>query len=338
MQKKIIAIFFTTLFLLSSGALTGQCAHKKNIVIKFGTLAPEGTIWMKHMRLLEKKLKKKSKGKVRFKMYPGGVLGDETGILRKIMNGQIHCAAFSGEGLSKILPSVRILDLPFLFRNDQEVDKVLSELQGYYSSQFRKKQFEFLSWAEVGNVHLFSKKPINKLSDIAHLKIWTSTGDPVSKATFSAMGNNPIPLAVTDVNTALSTGMIDTVYAPILGALSYQWQMSVKYMTTIPITHSTSAVLISSRFFKKIPESMAVLIADEFKNEMAELSKDLRNQSESAMKLVEKSGLVILPIPAGNDLEDFHNVHEKVVGILTKKNPKDYPRTILNKIYKLLGR
>ena len=91
---------------------------KPQFVIKFATVAPEGTTWMKHMRRLAKDIKEKSGGKLAFSIFPGAVAGDELDVLRRIRVGQIHCAAFSGVGFGQILPMVRVLDLPFFFRND----------------------------------------------------------------------------------------------------------------------------------------------------------------------------------------------------------------------------
>ena len=104
--------------------IPGPASGVEPFLIKFATLAPEGSTWMNHMRDLDKTLKAKSQGRLGFRVYPGGVAGDELDVLRKIRIGQIHAAAFSGVGFGQILPMVRVLDLPFLFRSDQEVDLV----------------------------------------------------------------------------------------------------------------------------------------------------------------------------------------------------------------------
>ena len=90
-------------------------AGGKKQKIKFATLAPEGTSWMKAMRSFSKAVGKESNNEVSFKFYPGGVSGDEKDVIRKMRIGQIHAAGFTGVGLGEILPEVRVLDLPFLF-------------------------------------------------------------------------------------------------------------------------------------------------------------------------------------------------------------------------------
>jgi len=212
-------------------------------IIKFATVAPEGSTWIKHLKTLDKNIRTKSDGKLGFRIYAGGIAGDELDILKKIRIGQIHCTGFSGVGFGKILPMVRVLDLPFFFNSYEETDLVHREMRSFFADQFRKKGFELLAWSEVGNIYLFSKKPIKTLKDLSGLKVWTWAGDPIAKETFAAMGVNPIPLAITDVTTALNTGMVDTIYAPPLGALALQWYTSIDYMLDLPIVHSPEADL-----------------------------------------------------------------------------------------------
>jgi TRAP-type transport system periplasmic protein len=306
---------------------------KQQYMIKFATVAPEGSTWIKQLRKLDKDIRKKSGGRLGLRVYAGGIAGDELDVLKKIRIGQIHCAAFSGVGFGQILPMVRVLDLPFLFRSYEETDLVHRKMRPLFADAFRKRGFELISWAEVGNAHLFSKKPVRKVKDLSGLKVWAWAGDPIAKETFSAMGVNPIPLAITDVTTALNTGMIDTVYAPPLGALALQWHTSMNYMTSLPLAHSTGAILISSKYFKKLPGDLADILINSFQVAVKELTLILRKQTKESVRLIRESGLTITPIPTGADLDEFYSVHDRVASKLTSKI---YPTEILDRVYVIL--
>jgi TRAP-type C4-dicarboxylate transport system substrate-binding protein len=327
----LLAVSLGYLFLLSSTKSYGA----ERYLIKFATVAPEGSSWMNRMRELDRDIREKSKGQVGFRIYAGGVAGDELDVLKKIRIGQIHGAGFSGVGFGQILPSVRVLDLPFLFRNYQEIDLVHKALEDFFAAEFRKKGFEFLSWAEVGNVNLFSQSPIQRVADMARLKVWAWTGDPIAKETFSVMGTNPIPLAIADVTTALNTGMIDTVYAPPLAALALQWNLYTKYMTSLPLAHSTGAVLLARSFSDKMPPELLRLLKDEFRRSMADLTLEVRKQTEESLGILEKSGVKILPLPGESDLKDFYKVHDQVAQALTGKL---YSKELLDRVYGILKR
>ena len=324
----ILAIGFYCLLLAVDHA-----AAESQHIIKFATVAPEGSTWINYLKSLDKNLRTKSDGRLGFRIYAGGIAGDELDILKKIRIGQIHCTGFSGVGFGKILPMVRVLDLPFFFNSYEETDLVHREMRSFFADEFRKKGFELLAWSEVGNIYLFSKKPIKTLKDLSGLKIWTWAGDPIAKETFAAMGVNPIPLAITDVTTALNTGMVDTVYAPPLGALALQWYSSIDYMLDLPIVHSTGAVLISEKYFKKLPPDLTSLLSDMTEKAMKDLTSKLREQNKEAVQIIQDSGVTITPTPTGRDLEEFRNIHDQVVDKLTGTL---YPKEILDRINMLI--
>ncbi len=213
--------------------------------IKFATLAPEGSTWMKVMRQLDAELYERTGGDLGFKIYAGGVSGDEKDVLRKIRIGQLHAGGFTGVGMGEILPEVRVLDLPFLFFNYDEVDHVIGKMEETFARRFLERGFILLGWAEVGFVHFFSKSPIHTQDDLKAHKVWMWQGDPLAQAYFRALGVPPIPLAITDVLTSLQTDLIDTVYACPLCVIALQWHTKVSYMWALPMADATGAVLMS---------------------------------------------------------------------------------------------
>lgn len=302
-------------------------------LIKFATLAPDGSAWMKRMRALDEKLKADSGNRLGFAFYPGGVAGDEIDVLKKMRIGQIHCAAFSGVGFGQILPMVRVLDLPFLFRSYEEIDITHRQMKDFFSDQFMQKGFHLLAWAEVGNAHVFSKKPITSIKDFAGLKAWAWSGDPVARETFVHLGVSPIQLPITDVTTALSTGMIDTVYAPPIGALALQWHSSMSYMTEWPLAHATGAILISSSFIDKLPADLSEMLFRETALAMEELTSTLRNQSRDAMEVIRKGGISLTPPPPDNETKTFSDVHRRVAAALRDRL---FPGELLDRVYSIL--
>ena len=197
-------------------------ADKKHI-IKFATLAPEGSSWMKSMRRLAEKVKKATDGNVTFRFYPGGVSGDEKDVIRKMRIGQLHGAGFTGVGLGQILPEVRVLDLPFLFNTDEEIQHIYNKMSNYYSARYEDKGFVLLGWVPVGWIHFFSQHPIRSVEDLRRSKSWMWEGDPLVEQAYKGMEVQPIPLSITNVLLSLQTGMVDTVYSSTQGALALQW-------------------------------------------------------------------------------------------------------------------
>ncbi|PIP48597.1 MAG: ABC transporter substrate-binding protein [Deltaproteobacteria bacterium CG23_combo_of_CG06-09_8_20_14_all_51_20] len=325
----ITILIFFIMFFCSSMAFSARPQY----LIKFATVAPDGSAWMKRMRTLDDKLRKDSGNRLGFAFYPGGVAGDEIDVLKKMRISQIHCAAFSGVGFGQILPMLRVLDLPFLFRNYKEIDATQRQLKDFFSDQFKQKGFHLLAWAEVGNAHVFSRKPITSIKDFEGLKAWAWSGDPVARETFVHLGVSPIQLPITDVTTALSTGMIDTVYAPPIGALALQWHSSMSYMTEWPLAHATGAILISSSSMEKLPTDLSQMLTRETGLAMEELTSTLRNQSRDAIDVIRKGGISLTPPPPDNETKTFSDVHRKVAASLRDKL---FPGELLDRVYGIL--
>ena len=111
-MKRIILLATIVMCITTIGV---SPALAKDYAIKFATLAPEGTTWMKIMEELNTDLQAQTNGEVKFKIYPGGTMGDEKDVIRKMRSGQLHSAGFTGNGLGEILPSIRVMEVPFLF-------------------------------------------------------------------------------------------------------------------------------------------------------------------------------------------------------------------------------
>ena len=247
------------LFLLS---LPGSAFAEPEYVLKFATLAPPGTTWMNLLEEWNEQVKLRSKGRLAFKFYPGGVQGDEPDVLKKMRFNQLQGGAFTGYGIGRIYSPARVMELPFLFKNTEEIDLVRNALMPEFRKGFRDNGYELLGWMEVGFIHMFSKHPIRTMDDMRSQRIWLWQGDPIGLAFFKASGISPIPLSIIDVYTSLSTGLIDTVYAPPLGAIALQWFTKTKYISSLPLTNGMGALIVTRRFFASLPDDLQAILGE----------------------------------------------------------------------------
>jgi TRAP-type transport system periplasmic protein len=297
------ALFFATTFLLVG---LGSNAHGENKhIIKFSTLAPEGSSWMKSLRRFSGKVKKATEGNVSFKFYPGGVSGDEIDVIRKMRIGQLHGAGFTGVGLGAVLPEVRVLDLPFLFQSDQEIEHVYQAMNDYFVERFEKKGYILLGWVPVGWIHFLSQKPIHTVADLRESKPWLWEGDPLVEQAYEGMDVQPIPLSITDVLLSLQTGMVDTVYSSTQGALVLQWFTKVKHITRLRMGYATGGVLISKRKFKKLPLAYQETLKKIGSECLTELASVIRKDNLKAEKVIENNGIKWMPQPDPASLKKF---------------------------------
>jgi TRAP-type C4-dicarboxylate transport system substrate-binding protein len=282
------------IFLIFVGFTTPTMAAEYEI--KLSVLAPEGSTWVKVMEQMNQELQQNSNGRLALKIYAGGVSGDEKDVLRKMKIGQVHAAAFTGVGLGQIVPSVRILELPFLFRSYQEVDAVKAKLMPQFSQQFSAKGFELLGWSEAGFVDIFSNKPIHNKQDMTGVKMWAWEGDPLVKEMYDALGITPIPLSLPDVLTSLQTNLIDGVYGPPLGVIALQWFTKVKYMTKLDLANSTGGMLITKSYYDKLPPDLQKILKDTAQKYGNILVQKIRAENQQSIGALQKSGIQIIEL------------------------------------------
>ncbi len=262
-------------------------------IFKFATLVPPDTAWMKEIDRWADDVYKKSNGRLKFKIYPGGVMGDEPDVLRKIRSRQLQGAFFTGYGIGRIYSSARVLEMPFLFKNTDESDYVRNRLMPEIEAGFRYKGFELLGWPEIGAIHFFSKKPIHSLQELKQRRIWLWQGDPIGEAFAEAAGVSPVPLSIIEVYTQLTArhGSIDTVYNSSFGALTMQWHTKLSYATNVTMTNAIGALVVSNRFYKKLPEDLQKLLKTTAKKAAERINEITRRDNLQSIKLLKDSGI-----------------------------------------------
>jgi len=209
-KYKIFSVVIAVLFLAVS-VIPAQ-AKRPKYLFKVASLAPEGSVWTKRFRDFTKEATEKSNGEIGFKIYAGGVMGDDRSMYRKMRVGQLNGGGFTMTGIGEVVPDFRALGIPFLFNSYEEVDYVKKKLSSRLEKEFDKKGLVLMTISEVGFIYTMSTTPITTLAELKKSKAWVPEGDPVSKVLLETVGVTPIPLSIPDVLTSLQTGLINTAF------------------------------------------------------------------------------------------------------------------------------
>lgn len=296
--------------------------------LKLATLAPEGSTWMNVMRELDDAVRTATENRVGFKLYPGGVQGDELVVLRKIRLGQLHGGGFTGQGLGEIAPALRVLELPFLFESTAEVDHVHAKLDPTFERILEEKGYVLLGWAEVGFIYVFTDRPVKSPEDLKQVKMWLWEGDPLASAFFAAYGISPIPLALTDVLTALDTKLINGIYSSPLACIALQWFTRVNHMTDLRLTHAMGAVVIDRRAWETIDAADRDRVRSVAATHFRRLTERSRVENEESIQVMRKRGIKIVA-PDAARVPDFARIGERV---WREQAGKLYPQSLLDEV------
>ena len=303
-------------------------------VLKFATLVPVGTTWMNILDEWAKQVAHDSGGRLTFKIYPGGVAGDEPDVLRKIRFGQLQGGAFTGHGIGLIYPAARILEMPFVFRDVQEIDYVRQQFNEEIAAGFRSHNFEQVGWLEFGFLRFFSREPLHSIDDLKTRRVWMWQGDAMAQAFFDAAKIEPVPLSIADVYTSLSTGLIDTVPAPPLAAIAMQWFTKTRYVTNIPIMDAMGALLIDADFYKKLPPDLQKLLKTTGTAVGERLITATRNDNDKSIEVLKKNGMKFTLNPGDIKESELFDMRDRAAATLAKNGY--IPQDVFDRTRKLL--
>lgn len=283
--------------------------------IKFATLAPEGSTWIKVMRDLDTAVRAESGGRLGFKLYPGGVAGDEKDVIRKIRLGQYGGGGFTGVGIGEVAKKVRILDAPLFFRTYDEVTFIRQKYERDFEQSLEEGGFVLLGWAEVGFVYVFSNKLVRSFSDLKSMKPWMWEGDPIAQAAYQAIGVSPVPLSITDVMTSLQTGMIDAVYSSPYALVALQWFTRVSYAMTQPLADALGAAIVSKRIFDSLPDDLKSILLTNSRKYIDSLTLSSRQDNAKAIETLKQRGIRFVQAP-GEIAAEFDSIGRKARRLL----------------------
>lgn len=289
MKRTLLAAIFIFLF-FSAGA--------EALTVKMGTLAPEGSRWYDLLRKMSEEWNEASGGKVRIRIYAGGVAGDEPDMVRKMRIGQLQAAGITSMGLADIDPDLAILQVPFLFTDDRELDRALQRLSGRFEERLWERGFKVLAWLNAGWVRMFSQKPVVVPEDLNSMTMFVwGERSPMADA-WKSKGIQVLTLSPTDIYPMLQAGKINAFSTTPIAALSFQWFALANNMADMNLGPLVGAMVIDRRTWEKIPGDLRPdlqRIAANYGRKMAEAT---RSYESEAISVMQSHGLVVNPISA----------------------------------------
>jgi TRAP-type transport system periplasmic protein len=330
-MRNIKFLFYMGLFLLlTAWASPGNAAP---VVVKVALITPEGSAWTNMLNEMALEVRQKTGGEVDFKIYAGGVSGDELDVIRKMQAGRIHAAGFSGVGLGVLLPEIRILEAPLLYNNYNQIDQVKKYLFSTFSADLEKNGYILLGFAEAGFVYIFSKKDLSDSKELTQIKMWSWKGDPVAETFLNLLHIKTYPLHLSDVNAGLETGMIDSFYSPPLGAIAFQWHAKIRYMLDYPVVNSTGALIMKKDVFNRISAQNREVLKNLAGKYCDRLIQITRKDNREALTVMKDSGVVFVS-PTREQILSFKESAKKSYG---QNIPKLYSQDLLNRVYKIIA-
>jgi len=280
--------------------------------LKIATLAPAGTTWMNEMKAGAKQIKQRTEGRVKLKFYPGGVMGNDQSVHRKIKIGQLQGGAFTPGGLAQINTSIQALGLPMMFDTYPEIDYVRSRMSPVIKQEMEASGFVILGISDGGFVRILSKQPMRDLESIRASKVWIPEGDRVGQIVFRALGITPVALPISDVFTGLQTGLIETIAVNPTGAIAFQWHSSTSFMTETPISYLIGVIAVQKKAFDKLSAEDQLVVREEIEKVFKRLDELNRSDDVAAIAALKQQGITFVE-PNPGEVERWKSIADGAI-------------------------
>lgn len=281
-----LLIFFFSCLLFAATASAQQ-------VIKIATLAPDGSAWMRELRLAATQIQADTQGRVQVKYFPGGVMGSETVVLRKMKLGQLQGSVLTSSELGAVYPDATLYSLPFLFDNWAQVDKVRPSIDPLLAKGLESKNLKMLGISGIGFAYLMSSKPLRSRADMDGVKLWIPQNDDIAARTFKLGQVSPIPLPLGDVFTSLQTGLVDTVATTPSGAVALQWHSKLKSMIDLPLSFVVGYLVLDLKVWQRLQPADQAAVAKAFAASAQRMDVNIKRDDAAALQAMKKQGLTV---------------------------------------------
>ena len=246
-------LLFTAILLIAQQ--TPQSSTQ--FIIRIGTLLPETSNYGQYLKKVIKDIEEKGKGRLKFVLYAGGVLGDDPEIAQKLKKRNIEAAALSGFGFREFVPELAVIELPFIFHSRVEAKYIRDKLRKTFEDIAEKRGIKILLFSSMLRIYIWSTKPIANLDATLKERVWVWKDDPLAMSVAHAFGSeNIIPLSITEVERALKDDHITMVYMSADEAISLGWYKYLKYMITTPIIYPFGCVIMRMDAYNSLPSEL----------------------------------------------------------------------------------
>ncbi len=330
MIKKFFVLI--TLFLLSIPVFS-QTKKEPKYVFRIASEVPAGTLWHNALMAINKELAVKTNGEVRLQVFAGGVMGDQSSVINKILIGQLDGATFSNTGMQLVNHDFGIVGFPLIMRSDKEYDYMIEQVGNEFVKKFKELGYSHLCWTETGPIYIYSKKSIASEDDIRNAKAFVLQGDKITEMLFKEIKATPIPVQTSDILTSLKTGQIDTVFSPPYGLIAMQWHSSISFVTDFPMTFMLGSIMVNNKLFDSMPKEYQAIMSELFKTHFEKMKTKIRQDNVAAQEILRQNGVQSVPVSVANQNKFFEvgrSANEKLI------TQYGYSRDLYNRVYKMM--
>ena len=297
MNKKLLFFVFFISFVFIS--VYGQA---NRVDVRIASSLPRNSDWGKTMDRMADAWARVTNNEVRLIIHHDGREGSESKMLSSISNNSIQGGLFTSFGILDICPGVLTVSIPFLVKDDREMDIVVRELQPILDTKMDSK-YHVIAWSKSGWVNIFSNSPVRTPDDMRKLKMHTNPDAGEMNRAFRSMGFDLLEMEIGDISPRLANGSIQAIYQMPAASAAFGFHRYLKNMLDLPLAPILGSIVVNRETWNKIPPQHQREITRVTGQIVREFDTSLPRLQNNAIRVMERDGLQVVKItPAQEDL------------------------------------
>jgi tripartite ATP-independent transporter DctP family solute receptor len=274
-------------------------AQAQDKTIKFATQNPKGHPLVMGMEKFKDIVEAKSGGKLKVNLFPGGTLGSDQANISALQGGTLEMVTMNSGILASQVKDFAVFDFPFMFANTREADAILDGAFGKkMHAKLDEKGLVGLTYWELGFRNITnSKRPLNKVEDIAGLKLRVIP-NPINVDWVKALDANPTPLPFPEVYAALEQKAIDGQENPVTVINANKFFEVQKFAAITNHQYNPQSVMISKKFWDTLSAAEKAIVQDAAVEAGKYQREQARGQVAAALDNMKKNGMQVTEFPA----------------------------------------
>ncbi|MFN6951098.1 MAG: TRAP transporter substrate-binding protein [Albidovulum sp.] len=295
----------TAMSLLAAASITSPALAQQKTVLKLGWTTGDGAQdpYAIGARAFKEEVEKLSSGRIEVQLFPNRALGDERPMIDGLRLGTVDMGIITNAVIAQVEPAFQINDMPFLFRDEAQAQRVLD---GAVGDQLRQRLdtrgIMALGYMEGGFRHMINNvRPVNTPDDVKGVK-YRVLQSPIYIGLFTALGGTAVPMAWGETFTAVQQGAVDGLEIPAAVIDANKYNEVTKYLSLTNHIYSMIGLLASKRSFDRLPADLKTAVRDAAK---AATAKQRAQSVANAREIVERLKAKGMQVNALPDVAPF---------------------------------